>query len=52
MKGNDSIISTLNELLEPILADEETHIDWLEIQLDQIRQMGPQSYLAGQIRVD
>ncbi|MDD5309734.1 MAG: bacterioferritin [Deltaproteobacteria bacterium] len=38
------------ELLEAILKDEEDHIDWLEAQGDQIRQMGAQQYLAEQIR--
>jgi bacterioferritin len=36
-------------LLESILKDEEDHVDWLEAQLDQIAQMGIQSYLAEQI---
>jgi bacterioferritin len=37
------------ELLESILKDEEDHIDWIEAQLDQIRQMGIQNYLVEQI---
>jgi bacterioferritin len=37
------------ELLESILHDEEAHIDWLEAQLDQIKQMGASNYLVEQI---
>ncbi len=37
------------ELLDSILKDEETHIDFLEAQLDQIQQMGIQNYLVEQI---
>ena len=38
------------ELLESILKDEEKHLDELEAQLDQIKQMGIQLYLAEQIK--
>ncbi len=37
------------ELLEATLKDEEDHIDWIEAQLDQIKQVGPQNYLVEQI---
>jgi len=36
------------ELLESILKDEEDHLDWLEGQLEQIKQMGIQNYLVEQ----
>lgn len=38
------------ELLASILKDEEEHIDTIEAQLDQIKQMGFENYLAEQIR--
>jgi bacterioferritin len=37
------------ELLEHTLKDEEDHIDWIEAQLDQIKQMGIQNYLVEQL---
>ncbi|MCX7886864.1 MAG: bacterioferritin [Verrucomicrobiae bacterium] len=38
------------DFLTAILKDEEEHVDWLEAQLDQIRQMGIQVYLAEQAK--
>ncbi len=37
------------ELLEEILASEEEHVDWLEAQLELVKQVGEQNYLAQQI---
>ncbi len=37
------------ELLEAILKEEEAHIDVLEAQLDQIKQIGIQNYLVEQL---
>jgi bacterioferritin len=37
------------ELLQSILTEEEDHIDWIEAQLDQIKQIGVQNYLVEQI---
>jgi len=36
------------EMLQSILKEEESHIDWIEAQLDQIEQMGIQNYLVEQ----
>ncbi|MBN2116670.1 MAG: bacterioferritin [Anaerolineales bacterium] len=37
------------ELIDANLHDEEEHLDWLETQLEQISQMGLQTYLLGQL---
>ena len=37
------------ELLERILSGEEAHADWIETQLELIRQMGEAHYLAQQV---
>jgi bacterioferritin len=37
------------DLLESILTDEEEHIDWIEAQLDQIKQMSIKNYLVEQL---
>ena len=41
--------NTTRELLEDILKSEEEHVDWLEAQLELIKQVGEQNYLAQQI---
>jgi bacterioferritin len=38
------------ELFERLLRDEEMHVDWLEAQLHQIKEMGYERYLSQQIR--
>ena len=38
------------DLLEKVLEGEEEHADWLETQLELIRQLGDAHYLAQQIR--
>ena len=38
------------ELLTRILVDSEKHVDWLESQLELVRQAGEQNYLSQQIR--
>jgi bacterioferritin len=37
------------DLLVKILASEEEHVDWIEAQLELIKQVGEQNYLAQQI---
>ena len=39
-----------SELLEEILTGEESHADWLETQLELVRQVGDAHYLAQNIR--
>jgi len=36
------------EMIAKILQDEERHVDWAEMQREQIAQMGLQNYLANQ----
>ena len=38
------------EMLDDMLSDEETHVDWLETQHELIRQVGAEHYLAQNIR--
>ncbi len=46
-KVNDN---ATEDLFTKILVSEEEHADWLETQLDLIRQVGEQNYLAQQIK--
>lgn len=41
---------TSRELLEHILESEEEHVDWIEAQLELIKQVGKENYLSAQIR--
>lgn len=38
------------ELFERLLKDEEAHVDWLEAQLHQIKEIGYERYLSQQIK--
>lgn len=38
------------ELFDRLLKDEEAHVDWLEAQLFQIREIGYERYLSTQVR--
>ncbi len=47
--ARDSGDNATRELLESILKSEEEHVDWLEAQLDLIKTVGVENYLAQQI---
>ncbi len=47
-RANELHDAGTRELFEHILTDEEEHIDYLEAQLHQIKEMGIQNYLAQQ----
>jgi bacterioferritin len=48
--ASDMADNGTEQLLKSILKDEEDHIDWLEAQQDQIKQIGIQNYLAEQVK--
>jgi bacterioferritin len=43
---------TTRRLFEEMIADEEEHVDWIENQLETIRQIGVELYLSQQIKDD
>jgi bacterioferritin len=40
------------ELFERLLKDEEAHVDWLEAQVHQIKELGYERYLSQQLRAE
>jgi len=40
---------TTRNILEEMVRDEETHLDWLETQIETIRQIGVENYLSQQL---
>jgi bacterioferritin len=46
-KANDN---ATEDMMTKILVSEEQHTDWIETQLELIRQVGEQNYLAQQLR--
>ncbi|MBC8018273.1 MAG: hypothetical protein H7X83_07115 [Verrucomicrobia bacterium] len=50
LKGNEKVIEHLNlRLAEELTAINQYHIDEIESQLNQLKQIGPQNYLVEQI---
>lgn len=43
---------TTRKMFEDMIASEETHIDWIENQLEAIRQVGLELYLSQQLKDD
>jgi bacterioferritin len=48
--SRDAGDDTSRELFSKLLKDEELHVDWLEAQLHQIKEMGYERYLANQAK--
>jgi len=48
--ARDQADNASRELFERLLKDEEAHVDWLEAQLHQIKEIGYERYLSQQIR--
>ena len=47
--ASDAADNGSRELIKSLLLDEEEHADWLETQLEQIKQIGLENYLIEQI---
>ena len=47
--ARDNKDNASRELFERLLKDEEDHVDWLEAQLHQIRELGYERYLSQQV---
>ena len=43
-------VYTTRHMLEEMVKDEEEHVDWIETQLETIKQVGLQNYLSEQIK--
>jgi len=43
-------VSTTRHTLEKMVKSEEEHIDWIETQLEAIKQVGLENYLSQQIK--
>jgi bacterioferritin len=48
--AREAVDNASKDLFERILVSEEQHTDWLETQLELIRQVGEQNYLSQQIK--
>jgi bacterioferritin len=48
--ARDEADNASRELFEKLLKDEEEHVDWLEAQLHQIKEIGYERYLSQQIK--
>jgi bacterioferritin len=48
--ARDAVDNGSEELLTRILVESESHVDWLESQLELVKQVGEAHYLAQQIR--
>ena len=46
--SRDAGDDTSRDLFSRLLRDEEEHVDWLEAQLGQIKEMGYEQYLSNQ----